>query len=220
MKKKFAFFISVLLLLSGCQAEYNLTIEDNGKITEELFVLQNNSFFGNSIIDINEQLDWSIIMNSDEVQPAYFYKKNKIVGSDKSGLQYNYDFDYNNFSDESEILKNCFGSYSFKFDDEQLVISATDFICNLSLGDNYNLTVNITANGDVLDGNFSKKSDNKYTWYLNESTSDYISLVLDRTNLDNGLEKMLPIFLIGVAVLIVGGIILIAYIKNKSNNKI
>ena len=197
-----------------------MVINNDNTIKEQVIILQENNLLGNTIQEINQRLNWILTMSGDETEPANFYNKEKIVNSDKSGLVYSYDFKHDNFVVESEVLRACYDEYNLTLNEQKLSIYARDFKCEFALGENYDLTVNITADGEVIDGNYDKKSGDTYTWNLDESNSNYISLNVDRTKTNQGLENTLLIVLAVGAILIIGAILLVAYMRNKNSNKL
>lgn len=220
MRKKIFFLLIAVFFISGCSVEYNLVIDNDNQVEESVTILQKNSLLGRTTTEINKNLDSMLLFANDEVEPAYFYKKEKIVGASKSGVEYSYDFTLDNYQVESEILKNCYENYSAVLSQERLVISADTFMCSLTMNNDYDLTINITADGEVVSGNYHKKSGDTYTWILDENNSDSINLVLDRSKLDDGLGNILLTILVVGVVLIVGIIVLVGYMRNKNNNKL
>ena len=221
MKRKICILLMSTFLISGCSLEYNLVINDDNTIKETVDILEKNSLIGKSMNEVNEQLDWSLIFSEDETEPGYFYKKEKILGSTQSGLKYSYNFTVDNFVQETEAFKTCYENYSLKLKEDILEIYASDFKCSLTLGNDYDLTINITVNGELINGNFHKRNNNTYIWTFNENTENYISLKVNRAeyNNSNNNQYLWGILLATGALLLVGLIILIAYIKNKNNNK-
>lgn len=221
MKKKLIIFCLILFFMCGCDANYNLVINDDNTINESITVLQKNILIGSDMDKINDQLDWTLIFATDETEPAYFYNMEKVIGSQYSGIKLDYSFNSNNFLTDSEVLKTCYENYHFSVNDERIVISAKGFKCSLTLGDTYNLKVNITAKGKLLNGNFDQKKDDTYIWNISNSDSSDIILNIDRKNIGNNGYEFLPLIgLIVVILLVVGIIVLIIWNKRTSNNKI
>lgn len=213
----------LLLFITGCSAEYTISINDNQSIDESIVILQPNSFWGNNKEEINEQLEWSLVFAEDETETAYFYKHEKVLNNLESGLKYSYNFDKNNFISDSEFIKNCFDSFNFFLIDDSLNISASGFKCNSALGEDYSLLINIVTDGEVVDGNYERNNKNKYTWAFSEEDDDIsIYLKMDLTKATTIAEyyeqnKIYLFMIIGIIVLL-GGILLFAYIQNRKNN--
>lgn len=224
--KKILLFI-ILFLVTGCTAEYNLVISDDKTITESITMLQPNSFWGSTTKEINEQLDWSLVFSKDETEPAYFYNQRKILGSSYSGAEFQYKFNADNFKTESEFLRNCFENYNFSLDEQELIITAYNFKCYSTLGNDFKLNVNITTNGEKSSGNYDVQNGNKYIWNFNQNDNIYIKLNVDYTKKDSSIgdafNKMtnesfiIVIFVIAIG-LVLGISALIMYMKNRKNN--
>lgn len=221
MKKRvIILFVMVLFLLTGCDVEYNLVINDDNTIQESATILQKNYVFGNTIDDVKEQIEWELVFTGDEITPAYFYNREAVIGSSESGLKYNYNFTTKNFETESEFLKNCYENYDVQFKEDEISIYAQKFRCSSQLSSKYNLKVNIAVNGEVLEGNYNQKEGNVYTWNLNENNSDYINLRISKNSKTNSTFNTMTMFLIIVPLLIIIISLIIVYVKNKQNNKI
>lgn len=224
MKIKKLMLMLLSVLITGCTVEYNLVINDDKTVDESITVLQPNSSWGNNIEEINEQIDWTLVFAKDETEPAYFYNQEKIVGDTNSGVQYQYKFDADEFTTQSEFLRNCFTTYDFSLSDTSLYINASEFICSSALGNDFTLDINIVADGEVISGNYDTRKDNKYTWNISPGDDTYIYLNIDVTKTEETIidkldtNNMTPIVVVGLIVVFLGVILLIAYIKNKENN--
>ena len=222
MKFKKIFLVALLFFITGCSAEYTLTVNDDQTIDESIVVLKSNNLWGSNNEEINEQIDWTLVFAKDETEPAYFYNQEKVLGNNNSGVKYSYKFNKDNFISDSDIIKNCFDSYEFYLDDEWLNISASGFKCSSALGNNYNLSINIIANGKVISGNYDKNNKNKYTWIISEDKDVSVNLIIDLTKSKTMLElydenKYSNLIIISIGLLLCA-IMLVAYIKNKKNN--
>lgn len=220
MKFRKVILLFLLFLLTGCSVEYNLIVNEDKNIEESVVVLQPNSFWGNTREEIEEQLFWTLVFSKDETEPAYFYNQEQILGDVNSGVKYSYEFkNIENFESESEILKNCFESYNVELDNNILSINASGFKCMSVLGDDFNININIISDGKVITGNYDKNNYNKYTWNINSDDIINIELSIDTSKINTQAftDIFVPVLIIFV-VLLLFGMILFAYIKNRKNN--
>lgn len=222
MKFKKLILVALLLLVTGCSTEYTVKVNSDQTIDETIVVLQPNNLWGSNKEEINEQIDWTLVFAKDETEPAYFYNQEKILGTTHSGVKYSYKFNKDNFVSDSDIIKNCFDSYDFYLDEQWLNISASQFKCFDTLGNNYSLSINIITDGKVINGNYDKNDGNKYTWTISEDEDVSINLLIDltkpKTMLEHFEENKYSVLIIISVVVLLCGILLVAYIKNKKNN--
>ena len=218
--KRFITLFIILVLFSGCEANYYLTIDDDDNIKEKITLLEKNSIIGSTENEVKEQLEWVLIFSDDETEPAYFYNKQMILGTNKSGVEFDYNFDANNFYLESDIMRNCFSKYDFVLTEELLKISASGFRCLENIGDG-NIVVNIAANGELISGNFEQNRDNHYIWNLSSSKANELDLTIDRSKVGQKADDWTLVIIILLVVGIIGGIIFfVAYSKNKASAKL
>lgn len=215
MKIKYVVLLALAFFLTGCNVQYNLTIKGD-KAIESFTALEDNFLLGNSKKEIEDYLKWTIVLSGDETEVAYFYDKSKILGKDESGIKYNYSFDLDKFSEESDVLNNCFNAHNVIINGNRIDISASGFMCSENIGSG-NLRININVPGEVISGNFDNSEKNTYIWNFNSGYSKDIYLSVDRTNVDIN-EDDNALLIVVLAFLVLGGIIfLIAYKKHKSN---
>ena len=211
-----------ILFITGCSTNYTLTVNEDKTLDESIEILQPNTFWGSNQKEINYQIDSTLVFAKDETEPAYFYNQEKVLGSTNSGVKYSYQFNKDNFISDSEFVKNCFDLSEFYLDEQWLNISISGFKCASVLGNDYNLSISIVADGKVLSGNYDKNEENKYTWIISNDEDVTIDLVMDLTKpktVTKYFEENKSSFLLIIGTLaLLCGIILVAYIKNKKNN--
>lgn len=219
-------------LLFGCSATYNLDIDKELKIDENLNLYLTSSVDSSKLSEFNFNLPVDI--NVDDIEA--FNKKQKDIDyfdikksldSNLISFSYNY-LDYNNL-DSDRIINTCYDHFNLinkaDGDDYRLIISTNKKFNCFDLYDNLDeVVVNITTKKKVYDNNADSVSGNTYTWYINRDTKDdaSINMVLDG-NIDKSLsfwEKNL-LFIIVSFVLIIG-IIVYLFVKRRSDkvNKI
>ena len=157
MKK--IFLMIMLLLVTGCQVEYNLEFTDE-KLKETIKV----------IIDKNEENKISDLKNNEAY--AIFNSTteelyNKKFKTDRKNFYATYDYTYNinNFS-QAFYLNQCFDAVSFvKSDNNYILTTSKGFNCmeiEYIFVDSYNIT--ITTNHNVIGHNADEVKKGKYIW--------------------------------------------------------
>ncbi len=225
----------VLLVLTGCNAEYNLDISDN-KIVEstniyaeesDLDIIDEDGFaidnpFSNvdDFIDYNYSIDYRAFNYNFNNESNY--EKAKINDSNGQGINLRYTYDFENF-ENSYFLNKYFSENSYTINDRFIIIDLNDFngVYYLNSGNSLNnLAINIKTNLKVLENNADSVTDNIYTWVIDEDNVNEKSIYIKikkNVNFTN--------FFIGFGIIVGLGLVitlLVFYIrkKNLENNSI
>lgn len=218
-KIKIVVVFVVLLLLTGCTINYDLTINENS-IDEKISGSVNKSEYQLNDEDTSPNLFYTLI-NSDV--PALvvgddLYKKDISELEDK--LNYNYSYTYNNNFDKSRIINSCF---------ENRIISETDKYYHIKLSGKFyclysdKININVTSNYEVIDNNADKINGNKYVWTIDNSNDVDILLTISKEEKyeEPVKAKMFSTFQI-VGLIVFALLTIITYIlyKRKNSGKI
>ena len=203
--KKYLIIIMFLLLLTGCDVTYNITIDD--KIEESTnFYFEESDYsydtyyadYGDDNISSFSNIDEFIqsIYNEDYLAFDGDFNNQELYNVQKinDGISLNYSYKYDNF-DKSSILNYCGGIVEYQTGNDTVSISVNDFFnCFMSEYGSVldNLTINISTNFKVLENNADKVNGNVYTWNVNmdnavdkkvyikiKKGSDYFSMFID-----------------------------------------
>jgi len=238
--KKLVIILFFIIFVTGCDAEYNLTI-NKATIIEELEIFEkdnskwhssDNLFSKDYQEVIEDNLNYKLGIYFDEQledglnnNPEYiFYKPKKIETKEKLGISYNYRFNVENY-DRAYFPKSCFDNIKVYDDSGYITLStSTGFNC---MGDEYglsSLTINITTKYHVEDSNADSINGRTYTWKINEENyeEEKIYIKIDTKKLSNvkttskDEEKILKVFsTIGITLAILLIIVIIILVKKK-----
>lgn len=192
--KKVLLFIICLVVLSGCEVNYNLVITENS-------ISENTKIF----TDINnyEEYDGKLLSDffdlySEYYEPIYFndenydyysggyqpnvryYTLNSYVNDNYKGVLFKNVFSFNDFY-RSSMIKNCFDEISVQNSYEMYLIRTSN---KCKLFSSYSLLnqIKITLNTDleVIYNNADSVVGNTYTWIINKEnyTDKSVSLSL------------------------------------------
>ena len=229
MKKlKIFIFLCLVLLLSGCSVEYDLTLNDDFTVSEKVVATEKT-----------KRME-ALTKQKGKQAVNYLYNMFKRNGEDIT-LTSRED-DYNTYA-TAIISHEDINDYASKFSsdvfnnvnvtkDGNIITFSTEQKELLSSDTNYSLlyddiTVNITIPFEVI-SNADKVNDNTYTWNIKKD-SDYKTIEFsykegnkkDEVNINVNNETYNihygVIIVIGF-VIIIGSIVLFIYIKNKKNN--
>lgn len=232
MKKiKIFIFLCLILLLSGCSVEYDLTLNDDLTVSEkvvatektkrmEALTKQKSKQAVNYLYDMFKRNGEDITLTSREDE--YNTYATAITSHD----------DINDYA--SKFSSDVFDNINVTKDGNIITFSAEQKEL-LSSDTNYSLlyddiTVNITIPFEVTSNNADKVNGNTYTWNIKKD-SDYKTIEFsykegnkkDEVNINVNNETYNihygVIIVIGF-VIIIGSIVLFVYINNKKNNVI
>lgn len=200
MKKiKVLFLLLLLVLITGCTGTYNLNIDENLKVKEELNITIQDEASNYEKVD-------KLIKNEAKENDSYDLV---IEGND---LKLNYTHEYDTIEDylvDSIIYKQLFDHIEYNNEMDEITLS-TGNIFNLStskLNNSYNirlLQVNLTTPLEVIDENSDTISENTYSWTLDSKTKEKeMYIVLNSKN--NKIN-------IGTAIVLVTAVVVLIFI--------
>lgn len=246
MKKKKLLILLSVFLITGCQAEYNIVIDDN-LVKEELLVYETNmnkwnTIQGNNILTYeqyqqeykdapvgiyynDQNIDGEVGFNSNRS----YYTINLINNNNRKGLSFNTNFNLNRY-DNSYITKNCFkyinvlnqlGTISISTSNE---LTCMDYIDGLD-----KITINIKTDYEVLETNATSVNNKTYTWVITKDnyTNSNIYIKLSKSinsnsssnKKNNNVSNFQLTYLIIVVVLLLLGFLVYTKFKKNSEEK-
>lgn len=230
MKKlKIFIFLCLVLLLSGCSVEYDLTLNDDFTVSEKVVA--------------TERTKRMEALTKQKGEQAVNYLYNMFKRDDENITLTSREDDYNTYA-TAIISHEDINDYASKFSsdvfnnvnvtkDGNIITFSTTQKELLSSDTNYSLlyddiTVNVTIPFEVTSNNADKVTGNTYTWNIKKNT-DYKTIEFsykegnkeDQVNINVNDETYNIQYGVIIAVgliILVGSIILFVYIKNKKNN--
>ena len=230
MKKiKIFIFLCLILLLSGCSVEYDLTLNDDLTVSEKVVATEKT-----------KRME-ALTKQKGKQAVNYLYDMFKRNGEDITLTsredEYNtyataitFHEDINDYA--SKFSSDVFDNVNVTKDGNIITFSAKQKEL-LSSDTNYSLlyddiTVNITIPFEVTSNNADKVNGNTYTWNIKKD-SDYKTIEFsykegnkkDEVNINVNNETYNIHYGVVIAVglvIIIGSIVLFVYIKNKKNN--
>lgn len=166
-----------LLLLSGCNIKYNLTVTDKGVVKEKAYFLQDNKNILENNDDINLYLEEKIAPYQ-TVYSSYKYYKHKGLLKSYILVQKEYE-SLSNYATNSNLFKNLFERGEVTGTNNNSFRTVGKFYYDKIYDDTVDPTfyinkieINIRFYNNVLDNNADKvnKVTNTYTWIIDETT--------------------------------------------------
>ncbi len=236
-KMKKILFLFFLLIITGCDVQYNLTITNKEEVKENFYVYIDNKTISNNSMTVDEYLDYYSNLYTN--QSAY----NNIKITTKKGNEVSYFLVKNNYKNLDEYIK----SYTFKnmFSDADIervgkytsfmtsnnvyleAVENGELLSEQAKYDSFKISIKFynklaNHNADEID-----EKNNIYSWNIQEhSSKDYIYFKLspeiryDVMIKDYILNNLLAIVIAGGLILIITFCLIYVAIKIKKNNEI
>ena len=222
-KRKFLLLIISVFLLSGCSAEYNLTITKD-TMEEDINAIFDKATESEYAANM-EKIKRSAYYNFDTRENEY-YTFNKDEDENNIILNYKYRYKDNNLY-KSEAFSRCYYKRIVNVTDRYITISTNNQVaCLFKDGEREidDITINIKTNLKVEENNADEVNENIYTWYINDQnyTDKPINIKINKqeiaTTLEIGVVPVIFIVIIVIALIIFTTFVVIT--KNKKNNNL
>ncbi len=249
MKKyKLIYCLILSIFLVGCTANYNVNITENGVEESFEFTENDSSKWDNTIfphIDLTYRT--SVMDNANwptgsfyqrggnpyepiKMDGVEYYNQELINDGNSLGIKYNYTFNLDDYN-ESNAVRSCFKNFSFGNGIEKIQIYAHDASnCFNARKMLENIKITLTTSYKVVSHNADKVEDGKYIWNIKakDASDKKIEMTLTKDENyvgedENILEEntyLTIVIVFGIFIILVGGVALYLYIKNKNASKL
>lgn len=228
--KKITYMLCMFILfgLTGCTLNYNLKVNDDMLIEENLNILETNNFL--STVTLNKEDFINDLINQYSSMDEYVdYNYNTILKSDISGAEANKSFlDFYDYRNKNLLYKYFFSNIDINEQGDVLslkfvAVTKNDLFSSnsqeLSTLDNANISISlpfvvISSNADVIDS-----ENNIYTWKYNEDNyNKNIEITFDKNNAFKSKISIEMYVLFGIIVIFVSTLIYVFYRYKKNSN--
>lgn len=163
MKKTIILLITAILL-TGCTANYEIDITKD-TINDKITIETDSTNVNNANVEITNLFKQKI----GEWENGHdFYIRELVTTADKTGYQYTYNFDYDEYDAMSQIRK-CYQDFNLKYDNELSLSTSNEFLCRNYYPQIKNYTITITSEYNIVESNADSVKDNIHTWRINAS---------------------------------------------------
>ena len=174
----------LIILLTGCRAEYNLTIDGDNYI-EKVSIIGENS---NEINNLNDTWYVPIDRNdyavgSDDAETLLTDIKTYDYRFSASTLTFSHNFSKGNIP-ISTAISNCYNNITVTtYEDTTIISTSSNALCFSKYPDLSSVTINITVDKKVISNNADIVDNNTYIWRLNRNNASNksIDMVIDDT---------------------------------------
>lgn len=213
MKKIILLIIPILLC--GCEAKYKIVL-DNNRIHDEIKITEKSSI-------VNKATDEETNAFADKLlegERGYeYYSRELITENDQTGYLYTYDFQYDEYSETSQISK-CYNDFNITNKDTISINTSDEFLC-IDYYENFEkVEIIIESNYKVIKTNADKEDGNKQIWIVNKNNASYKPIIVEfdknqtNTKSSKNIVNLLVILALAIILIIINKTIL-----KKDKNK-
>lgn len=222
MKKIILIFLSIILL-SGCDINYNINITNN-KISTDLDLSVSETDYRNYNDNQEEKLSATLyeyfdereILAFDDMNYKDFYNKKVSKNGRSLDVNYTYKYTYLDFY-KSSLLNTCFEDFIVLNEDNYFYVKAFGkFNCYYD-----DTKINIKTDRKVINSNHDSYKNGVYTWNIDRDKSNNVNIIfqVDKENhfveddisskKENGIDLLTIVgIILGIGALVILGIIM------------
>lgn len=219
--KKNLILLFIVFLLSGCTVDYQLTIDKDGKVSEDTRAMEDKEFFKEySKSSIGRVVGFLIDPYSEELNKNN-YNTNTIINSDTGGANLSKQYDsVEDYSKNTKLVSQFSDKVIYKEDGSKVTLSVKGKLSDQEQNQDKfpidSATIIIELPFEVTENNADKIVGRKYVWNLESGKEKEIKIVYNKNKIAKDNENNIVIYvLIGAVVLIIIGIIAVFNIKSK-----
>lgn len=201
---KIVILLIAIILITGCSGNYNLNINKDLTVSEELSVILEDE--ASSYDKINE-----LFINNNIDNDKY-----RVV-TEGNNLNVTYKESYDSLEDyllNSFLYKQLFEKISYNTDRNEFSLEASNIFNTTSSKLNYSnsiksLRINVTTPLDIIDENSDTSSEDTYTWTIDNKTKEkdaYLIFSINSKRISFGSGLVIISFALVILVLIGMGI--------------
>ena len=208
MKKKLIIVLSLLFVLTGCSANYELTYK-KGIFTEEITIYEDKDISNNeelpSITKVEEKSDKVKIKDNE------YYKIEHYTENDKNILKATYKFDKLSLKD-SLVFNECFKEKSIIDEEKSIYIKLSgEVVCEYL----ENVSITFKTDKQVINTNAEKQNKRKGIYSWDKIPDEGIIIEVSKKNIKKDANIIPPVLRIIIVLILLGiGI----YVLKKYND--
>lgn len=217
-------FVLLVLLATGCQANYKITFNDDLSINEEITTDESTQYFDeNYKYYSREEAIASIWKNNIEKYKDAGYTYDLNDGSTGAIIKSTYN-DFDEYLEKTTIYKQYFEDISYQKSGNIVKIESTGDFYRYSAQDCEkfpvsDLKITITVPYKVIKNNADKTEKNNYIWTIDKNTKDKkIELIFDKSQKKSNSTVKLDFILIFAIIFVIAMIGVYIYYRIKRND--
>lgn len=222
--KKIIFIIVIIFMCVGCEATYNLRINDDLSIEETINAYQKNNFFDKFTGFSREDIINRYSLYYKEYMDKANYDQKIVEYETKSGMIIKKKYStLNKFFTNSIVYRQYYKTFNHSLEDGILTIELKDkYPYNRDSTSRYMIDkgeINIQSAFKVIDSNADSydKMTNTYTWNINSKNNKNINITIDTTKKQFLLGTLINYIIIFASIFVL--IIIVYFIIKKKKTK-
>lgn len=228
-KKIYLLFIGLLILCSGCSAEYTLTVHDDLSVTEYFTAIEDAEFYNSYKGSSAQKVIGFILEPNREYFNSNSYQVEQIINQKKAGIKATKDFrNLGELKEKSKVPNQISDNWDYIDNGDTITLSLKGFLNQDTQDQDGRYVIDeakikIIIPFEVMEHNADSVKDNTYTWNLDTKTDEKeIKITFNKTKkVDKGEEPPYIIFGIIIVIVLIVGIAIHSVIQgNKSRNNL
>lgn len=214
--KKILLLLITTVLLTGCTATYEIDITKD-KINDVILIETDSE----KVNTANKTTTDLFTQKLGEWENGHdFYQRELITTAEKTGYQYTYSFNYNEYDAMSQIRK-CYQEFNLNYDKEITLSTSNEFLCKNYYPQVKTYTIKITSEYDITSSNADSVKENVHTWIVNVNNykNKPIEIKINKNKLYVKEEKTDYTFIKNIIFIIFFIILIIIFMKRKKDIK-
>ena len=202
------------ILLTGCTATYEIDITKD-KINDIILIETDSKNVNNANVATTNTFKTKL----GEWENGHdFYKRELVTTAEKTGYQYTYSFNYEEYDAMSQIRK-CYEEFNLNYDKNITLSTSKEFLCKNYYPQIKTYTIKITSEYDITSSNADSIKDNIHTWNINANNykNKPIELRINKNKLYIKEEKKDYSFIKNILFIIFFIILVIIFIKRRKD---
>lgn len=178
MKNKLIFLIILVLITTGCNANYIINISEE-LIKEELVIsnyeknTKEEKLFFDTHLGIHYYPNYEIYSPVNSPNKKYYQKSKNNQNDD---IKVTYDFKKEEYSN-SAIIKNCFEKFTYSSTDRYSTINAERFTCFSKFPTLNEVSINIQTDLSIINTNGKTNDQKTYNWTISRNDADNAAII-------------------------------------------
>lgn len=226
--KKLRLLIFICLFCVGCEAKYELYVNQDLSVTENMTGLETDTFYNNYYNSTKERVIGFMSETKNEYINEIGYSKEIVDENNLTGAKFSKTFSsLEEYFEKSQAYTQFYDTWDYSIRNGIVTISLEnqllrneDSITRYVI-DNCNVSITLPFKVKKSNADFVDMETNTYTWELNDKEGKDIYIKFDTTQEANYKESNYISYLIimGVIIFLIA-VIFVIYNKNKVNNEV
>lgn len=220
MKKKgIKILVGLILLLTGCNANYRVEFID-GEFKEDVYLFTDNESFIEQTKEKEgpEKIAYQMYLFDKD----YDNFETKLEYDEyNTGFNYHTNFTLKKRQDWESVVRQCYDEIAIiKTKDSITIQTSNEFLCYKNFKELENVSISFKTNYIVVDNNADSVSSNKYIWQIKKEDAQYKPLYIKMQNkqIKKGSKNKNILPLVGTILIITTSISILIFVKKRRKN--